>query len=1023
MAELEKDMEEKLIRQLTQDVSQWTYRPDIRTEDELWQNFRQKLNQNNIDVLDGQELTDQEFSQVQEFIRTQGETPYKAALWLSGEHGIAQIPLAREDASLGTVYLMAINNREIAGGRSSYEVINQYMTSKADGVNEVNGFDRKRRFDVTLLINGMPMIHLELKNQDHPYMDAFRQIQKYGREGKFQGLFGLVQMFVVSNGTNTRYIAADTADCLNEQFLTKWVDNENVPVEDYLEFAKYVLSVPTAHFLVGKYSVLDSAKRKVILLRPYQIHAIEAIKDASRHRISGFIWHTTGSGKTLTSYKVTKNLLDIASIDKTIFLIDRKALDEQTARDFLSYAEHDDLDIDSTDNTRDLEEKLISKDRQALITTIQKLQHIIRRCHNDRIPPRNMKRLQSLRIAFVVDECHRTVSPQTKRELEQFFQKSLWYGFTGTPIFDQNKRAQKGDLARTTEQLFGPCLHEYTIKEAIKDKAVLGFQIEHNGTLHLEDLQDLAVQLDVADEQKVRSMTRTELEEQVARVYKKRKGTDFYDTDDHRWEVVAWIVNKSAGKFRLNAGEGNTYEAILTTGCIQEAQRYYELFKEYIQEGHVKERIRRLMPDFPKIAITYTVGENEDGATANQDKMKESLADYNAMFGTHFTLEDGLSAYNINLNARLARKESKYLSRDEQLDLVIVVDRLLTGFDAPCVSTLFVDRGPMRPQNLIQAFSRTNRLFNNTKQYGQIVTFRYPAIFERDINDALFLYSHGGTNDVQAPTYEETKKKFEAALSTLREVAPQPADVEDLSTVVEKKRFAKAYQELDHALSEIQVYTEWNPDDLENVYHLDTTVLNNYSGKYRNVIEELRHTTDDDDTGDTDIPIDVEYELESVKMTEINYKYLIQLIQAHIPEYDELVVPRIEDKTIDRHIHTLYKTNPKLAAVIDSIWTDLKSHPESYRGQRAFVIIDKKINDIIHGKIQDFSQKWDVDTQDVTYEAYHHKRDEKMNLNMHYDEYARKNPEGKLSKLRYRKQVREEAESLVMEEIRPLIMK
>ena len=268
------------------------------------------------------------------------------------------------------------------------------------------------------------------------------------------------------------------------------------------------------------------------------------------------------------------------------------------------------------------------------------------------------------------------------------------------------------------------------------------------------------------------------------------------------------------------------------------------------------------------------------------------------MFGTHFTLEDGLSAYNINLNARLARKESKYLSRDEQLDLVIVVDRLLTGFDAPCVSTLFVDRGPMRPQNLIQAFSRTNRLFNNTKQYGQIVTFRYPAIFERDINDALFLYSHGGTNDVQAPTYEETKKKFEAALSTLREVAPQPADVEDLSTVVEKKRFAKAYQELDHALSEIQVYTEWNPDDLENVYHLDTTVLNNYSGKYRNVIEELRHTTDDDDTGDTDIPIDVEYELESVKMTEINYKYLIQLIQAHIPEYDELVVPRIEDKTI-----------------------------------------------------------------------------------------------------------------------------
>ena len=365
MAMLEAEMEKLLIEQLCCHVSQWTYRDDIRTEADLWDNLRQKLNQNNIALLDGVPLTDEEMNQVKEFIRDQAETTYKAARWLAGEHRVAQIPVVREDASKGTVSLVAINNREVAGGRSSYEVINQYRST----IEEAGG-SRDRRFDVTLLINGLPLIHIELKNQDHPFMDAYRQIKKYGEEGKFRGLMGLVQMFVVTNGSQTRYIAANNRGELNEKFLTGWVNEHNEPVEDYLAFAKAALNIPAAHLMIGKYSVLDNERKKVILLRPYQIHAIEAIRKASRDRKSGFIWHTTGSGKTLTSYTVTKNLLDIPSVDKTIFLIDRKDLDQQTSDSFKSYADSDDIDVQNTDKTADLEKKLASKDRDTIVTTI-----------------------------------------------------------------------------------------------------------------------------------------------------------------------------------------------------------------------------------------------------------------------------------------------------------------------------------------------------------------------------------------------------------------------------------------------------------------------------------------------------------------------------------------------------------------------------------------------------------------------------------------------------------------------------
>ena len=338
--------------------------------------------------------------------------------------------------------------------------------------------------------------------------------------------------------------------------------------------------------------------------------------------------------------------MDIPSIEKTVFLVDRKALDNQTKGAFMSYADNDLVDVDETENVTKLIQKLANPDRQMIITTIQKIQVMLHR----RLKPGHTKynRIKALRIAFVVDECHRAVTPETKREIERFFADSLWYGFTGTPRFPQNPYPKKGDLPRTTEELYGPCLHKYTIKEAIHDEAVLGFMNEYLVDSYINP-GDNAVP------------------------------PAMYERESHMLMVLNTILNKSNEKFGIQNGKGKTYSAILTTTSIKMAQQYYDLLKKVVAGEtpiSINEEIRKVLPDFPKFAITYSVTENEEESTQNQDKMKEALKDYNAAFGTHYTIEQ-LNAYNTNLNDRLARKMDRYQARNQQLDLVIVVDRLL----------------------------------------------------------------------------------------------------------------------------------------------------------------------------------------------------------------------------------------------------------------------------------------------------------------------------------------------------------
>ena len=939
MAELEAVIEQKLIEQLIYGDSQWIYRNDLKTEEDLWNNFKYILEQNNKERLNGEHLSDSEFEQVKN--QLQFSSFYKAGEWLVGENGKVMVHVQRDTERL---HLVVMNHEHIAGGSSVYEVINQYR-ALADEDSRQN-----RRFDVTLMINGLPLIHIELKNKQHSYMDGFWQIKKYIGEGKFTGIFSAVQMFVISNGVDTKYFSAASDAELNSKFISGWLDRDNNPVSDYLDFAKSVLRIPEAHEMIARYTVLDEDAKRLILLRPYQIHAIEAIRDASKTGQSGYVWHTTGSGKTLTSYKATRNLLmDIPTIDKTIFLIDRKDLDTQTTMAFQAYANNDIIDVDETDNVFDLKRKLKSDDRQVIVTTIQKLQRLITKKLEEGTSEYN--KIKNLKIAFVVDECHRAVTPGTKRELERFFRNSLWYGFTGTPRFAENAYPQMGDLPRTTEELYGKQLHKYTIQNAIHDNAVLGFQVEHNGPKNMADETDSSV----------------------------------YESEAHMLSVLDVILNKSYHKLGFQNGKGKTYEGLLTTSSIQMAQKYYDLLKR-VKNGEtelqIDERIKQVLPDFPKFAITYSITENEEGSHVNQQKMQESLDDYNEMFGTKYELAQ-IQGYNGNLNKRLARKDPKFQSRNEQLDLVIVVDRLLTGFDAPCMSTIFIDRQPMGPHDLIQAFSRTNRIYDKNKTYGQIVTFQAPKLFKESVDNAVKLYSAGSTESALVAEWDEIEPAFRKALKALRVSAETPEEIPGMSRK-EKIVFIKMFQNFDKLFAQLKSFTQYDDSMLEE-YGITQDEYEDYVAHYLNVKEEVQPKPDDPQGGDEEPTINMDYELMAYSHTKIDYEYIINLIQNIVtPSDDEEVAPEQRQKQIEevkQYIGDLSKENPKVAALMSDLVYDIEVDEDRYKGKSIRNVIENMKHNCIEKVVSEFCITWCASKDDVMYAATHYRNGEIPNEN------------------------------------------
>ncbi len=983
MAELESVIEQKLIDQLCSGNSQWTYRKDIKNEDQLWNNFKYILEQNNKDKLNDIPLSDSEFAKIKNDVSH--ASFYDSAKWLAGENGKVYVHIQRGNEPL---HLLVMNNEHIAGGSSVYEVINQYQAYGKDS--------RDRRFDVTLLINGLPLIHIELKNSSHSYMEGYNQIKKYIDEGKFRGIYSNVQMFVVTNSVDTKYFASARGPELNSKFMTGWLDSDNNPVCNYLDFAKNVLRIPMAHEIVTKYIVLDNDKKRLLVLRPYQIHAIESMRSASKQGKSGYIWHTTGSGKTMTSYKATRNLImDIPSIEKAIFLIDRKDLDMQTKMAFQSYADNDVIDVDDTDNVSSLIKKLADGNRQMIVTTRQKLQIMI----NKRLKEgtKEYDKIRNLRVAFVVDECHRAVTPDTKRKIEKFFNRSLWYGFTGTPIFEENSYEQKGDLPRTTKQMYGECLHSYTIKEAIHDEAVLGFMVENMGNAYYDN------------------------------------DKSFYDTKDHMRKVLNVILNQSQSKFGLQNGRGKTYEAILTVKSIERAQQYYKLLtniKNGKDELSIDPNILKVLPGFPKFAITYSITENDEVSHVNQEEMSQSLKDYNAMFHTSYQI-DGIGAYNSNLNDRLARKDKKYLSRDEQLDLVIVVDRLLTGFDAPCLSTLFIDRQPMSPQNIIQAFSRTNRLFDKYKTYGQIVTFQSPDQFKDAIDEALRIYSRGGDGNPLAADWETSKSNFKVAVQAIHAFGRSPTMLSSLSKQ-QKIIFVQLFRELDKTFANIKAFTRYQVEGKELLKELDFSEkeYEMYMAIYLNILPTLKPTNTEDGDDNPIVFID-DYDLIAYNKLTIDFDYIVQLLQGLV----EMVVAKSStssDDTFNKKLAQLRnivdefnKTNQRLGSLLYKILDDISEDKDKFIGQDISIIIDQMRHEAILEEVKVYAEKWFVPVADVEYEVYSYRDGVIANENnlkdkADYTSY-KETVENALPKFKFRKAMIEDFRNRLMKNVEPLL--
>ena len=924
----EAQIEKSFIGILSEHENQWTYRSDIKSEAALWENLRGHINRINIAPLDGAVLTDGEFIQIKNEFKRLTQTPFLASQWLRGENGIAQIAIERDDNSKGNVTLTLFSNRDIAGGISSYEVVNQIVPET---------FGRTKRGDVTLLINGLPVIHIELKSEyaKDGYHQAFDQMERYAQAGFFDGIFATVQIMVISNKVATKYFARPSSNHdfkPAKKFLFNWREENNTPVEDLFDFTRSVLSIPMAHELISRFTILVDDKKALkfmMVLRPYQIHAIKKIQKQAAAHEGGFIWHATGSGKTITSFVATKLLAQSAvGVARTIMIVDRKDLDSQTKNEFGKFASEYNTGLtsgDVTDNTlivgidnkRELVDNILSKKNSntIIVTTIQKLSRAIRDCIESE---RNrFEKLKGEHIVFIVDECHRAVSDKEMKSIKKFFPMSTWFGFTGTPIFEENKKQENGTYARTTHDQYGigkdgrplpngGLLHAYTTKNAMDDKSVLDFQVEYHSLMSEEEEERLFLTKTNYDEYE--RMTPIQREAFLVNAD--------YENDDYIETMLKKIFRHQSvlEKFKVVNGIP-TMSGILTTHSIAQAKRIYhklmDLKKadELVTGKPLDERRRLNDPDFPRIAITYSLSENQDEMNAAQDEIVEIMKAYSDMYGVAY---EDVDLYNQNINNRLARKGAQYQKDGQWLDFVIVVDRLLTGFDAPTIQALYVDK-ELRWHGLLQAFSRTNRVLTG-KNIGMIVTFRKPYTMAKNVEDAIRLFSN------EARDWESLiPKKYETVRKDLvnahKAYTKAKAELEKDPTDIKKKIEAvKTFQTVKRLAEAIESYEEFE-NDFEDLKTAIEVVVDDF-GHIENIKAEVREELNPEDIKDYPDIFEVEFSADQRATLEetIDSYYISQLLRD------------IKNEESKRKFDEILKDKP---AIVQEIYTKIMQDIES----------------------------------------------------------------------------------------------
>ena len=972
----ESEIEARLIDVLGEGRNQWTYRPDLKSEEDLWNNLRQKITYKNLSELGEVLLTDKEFELIKTQILSRTQTPFDAGKWLRGENGIARVTIDREDMTLGQVSLVVNSNQDINGGTASYEVVHQIAKNRSSIEN------RDRRFDVTLLINGLPIIQIELKkvNAKDGIYQAFNQVKKYAEEGLFRNnIFSTLQLFVVSNEKTTRYFANAMPKDMHRKFLFSWRTTDNKKVDNLYEFSKQVLNIPDAHHLVALYTILseDQDNRNLMVLHPYQIHAIEALFQAASQRKSGYVWHATGSGKTVTSFVSTKLLARANGIHRTVMLVDRKDLDNQTTSEFTKFASEYNTGISTgsgksntlivgTGSSKELSDTLLAdaNSNVVIITTRQKLDAAMKYARNqeEKNGTNRYKKLIGQRIAFIVDECHRAISPENMEEIKAFFPNSLWYGFTGTPIFEVNKKQAKGQLARTTDDQYGDVLHTYTIKNALEDGSVLGFQVEHEDTIEPISLNN-QIHRELRTVEKYASYSPEQLNKVIDEFDNIKKESfikpTVYERDEHVEKVIRKIFRPDNAYTKFDFKNGKPQKsAILTTSSIAMAKKYYAAIKamtaqeDWMEKEFSKYPIRtgRTMddPDFPRIAITYSLDENDANAKDQQDEMTAIIAEYNAYYNTAWSLSD-IERYNGDINNRLARKKAEFKQFGKQVDLVIVVDRLLTGFDAPTVQTLFMDR-TMEYAGLIQAFSRTNRTYPE-KTKGLIVTFRKPFTMEKNVEEATKLYSEAKEEaGLIYPTYKESKEKFEAAYRKIREFVITSDAVDEHTNLEARIEYVKAYQALSNAYEALVTYDDYNDESTE--LKDKVFVLEEQMGVYQTVKGSI--LVEEPDGPETDLSEIEFFSGNSAKLYDIDATYIDQLLGTYYANSPDV---RDEIETAMMKLNKAEIVRKVYRDILDAIDSDdVDENADIFSIKRLY--FTKAKNTIIHK----FAEEWAVDS-------------------------------------------------------------
>ena len=901
----ESDFEETLINLLSnkgweKDVIKYP------TESELLQNWANILFDNNrgIDRLNNYPLTEGEMQQVLEQINSL-RTPIKLNEFINGK----TVSIKRDNPDdlehLGKeISLKIYDRREIAAGQSRYQIVQQpVFPSKTKILND-------RRGDLMLLINGMPVIHIELKKSGVPVSQACNQIEKYSKEGIFTGLFSLVQVFVAMTPNETRYFANPGPDGrFNSDYYFKWADFNNEPINDWKEIASSLLSIPMAHQLIGFYTIADESDGILKVMRSYQYYAANAISDKvakikwdESNQRGGFIWHTTGSGKTMTSFKSAQLIADSQEADKVVFLMDRIELGTQSLGEYRGFAgeskgiSNEESSVKSTENTYTLISKLKSDSYldTLIVTSIQKMSRI--KDEEEGLKADDIEKINKKRIVFIVDEAHRSTFGEMLQTIKNTFPKSVFFGFTGTPIQDENEKKMS-----TTISVFGDELHRYSIADGIRDKNVLGFDIYKVMTF-----RDSDVRRSVAMERaKVKDREDINFDERKKEIYfdymdsskikmagytgddgKYIKGVeDFlpnsqYAISAHRNKVIEDIADKW-----FDLSRGSKFHAILATSSIPEAIEYYHLFKEKLPW------LKTTCLFDPNIDAKGISEKERDKAQYKQDGLVEIIDDYNKRYEQNFSLGTH-AAFKKDLALRLAHKEYyKAIDRqpDKQLDLLIVVDQMLTGFDSKWVNTLYIDK-MMEYENLIQAFSRTNRLFGPDKPFGTIRYYRKPHTMERNINQAVSLYSGNKSIGLFVNKIHKNIEKMNVLFADINELFKN-ANRADFSKLPDDKRvvakFASLFKTLNEHLeaAKIQGFKWSNPSceiEKENG-EKELVTLNFDETKYLILVQRYKEIhRNDSESIKEDVPFYLEGYITEIDTGRIDSDYMNSRFEKYI---------------------------------------------------------------------------------------------------------------------------------------------